>query len=307
MTIELEQLPKLVTSAGLTGDLLELEPLAKHTSWRVGGPARYFYRPKSIEDLQKFISLVPKSEPILWLGLGSNLLIRDGGINGVVIATQGRLMQLSQVSDNVIRAEAGLSCAKVARYGARLSLQGIEFLAGVPGTIGGALAMNAGCFGGETWDWIEKVETIDRDGVIRERGPEDYKIAYRSITGPEGEGFLAGYFKLNPGSKEIALENIRSLLDRRAATQPTGDPSGGSVFKNPEQDHSARLIEQSGLKGFSLGGAIVSNKHANFIVHNGDATAADIEQLISHVAETVEEKFGVRLIPEVKVLGRNSS
>ena len=230
-------------------------------------------------------------------------MVRDCGVAAVVIATQGRLTGFDKVTDNIVRIEAGVACAKAARGCARNSLTGVEFLAGVPGTIGGALAMNAGCFGGETWNHVIKVETVNRKGEIIERTPDEFEIAYRSVVKPADEWFLAGYFQLSPGDKDKSLQQIRELLDRRASTQPTGEPSCGSVFRNPPGDHSARLIEACGLKNYAIGGARVSPKHANFIVNDGNASAADIEQLINHVRQEVEAAHGVCLIPEVHIIG----
>lgn len=290
----------------LRGELLYDEPMARHTSWRVGGPARRFYRPADIEDLVDFLRGVPEGEPLLWLGLGSNLLVRDAGFRGTVIATYGMLNKLEFLDECTLRAEAGAACAKAARFSVGRSLTGIEFLAGVPGTIGGALAMNAGAFGGETWNWVRAVEVVNRRGERRIRVPEEYRIGYRSVHGPDGEWFLAAHLKLVPGDGGAALARTKELLEQRARTQPIGEPSCGSVFRNPPGDYAARLIEAAGLKGKRLGGACVSEKHANFIINTGNATAAEIEALIRRVAETVEHVHGVRLQTEVVVVGEGS-
>lgn len=285
------------------GELLFDEPLSRHTSWRVGGPARRFYRPADSADLVRFLRELPPDEPLLWLGMGSNLLVRDGGFRGTVVATRGRLNGLSLEQGSLLRAEAGVACAQVARAAARAGLCGLEFLAGIPGTMGGALAMNAGAFGGETWERVRKVETVDRGGRVRRRGPEDFRIGYRRAEGPPGEWFLAAWLGLTPGDAAQGQERIRLLLERRAATQPLGEPSCGSVFRNPEGDHAARLIEAAGLKGCAMGGARVSEKHANFIINTGDATAADIECLIERVRARVEAHSGIRLQTEVCIVG----
>ncbi len=292
-----------MNSDQLRGELLEGEPLARHTSWRVGGPARRFYRPADSADLVAFLRRLPADEPLLWLGLGSNLLVRDGGFPGTVVATSGRLQGLAWAGEGLIRAEAGVSCAAVARFAARAGRVGLEFLAGIPGTLGGALAMNAGAFGGETWRRVRAVETVDRHGTVRERAPEAFDVGYRQVTGPAGEWFLAGLLVVEPGDVALAQERIRSLLERRNATQPIGRPSCGSVFRNPPGDHAARLIEAAGLKGRRLGGAQVSEKHANFIINTGDATAADIEGLIEQVREAVRTASGVTLQTEVHIVG----
>lgn len=287
----------------MRGILEHNKPLAEFTSWRVGGPGRQVYQPADLDDLSEFLATLSPEEPILWLGLGSNTLIRDQGYAGTVIVTQGHLKELSQVGPQQVRAEAGVSCAQAARYCARLDLTGVEFLAGVPGTIGGALAMNAGCFGGETWPHVAWVETMNRRGERRQRQPSEYQIAYRTVQTYPDEWFVAAVFNLQPGDKTIALATIRELLDRRAATQPTGDPSCGSVFKNPPNDYSARLIEACGLKGHRIGGAIVSPKHANFIINEDNATAKDIEALIAHVQATVKQQHGISLEHEVRIIG----
>ena len=286
----------------LRGELRENEPLARHTSWRVGGPARRLYRPADAEDLAAFLRGLDPAEPLLWLGLGSNLLVPDDGFQGTVIQTQGCLTGLTRLGPTGIFAEAGASCAKVARFAARHDLVGVEFLAGIPGTMGGALAMNAGAWGGETWPHVQRVRTLDRTGTLRERTPDDYAVGYREVRGPEGEWFLSVDLELQPGDGEAGMERIRTLLDQRARSQPTGVPSCGSVFRNPPGDHAARLIESSGLKGCRIGGAQVSEKHANFIINTGDATAGDIAGLIDHVRREVQRRTGVRLVPEVKVV-----
>ncbi len=296
-----------VGGGALRGQMLRGEAMSAHTSWRVGGPADNYFKPADLDDLALFLASLPPQEPLTFVGLGSNLLVRDGGIRGTVIATSGLLNTLDMVSDTVLRAEAGVSCAKVARLAARQGLVGAEFLAGIPGTMGGALAMNAGAFGGETWDKVVKVETLDRRGGRHERLPEAYDIGYRSVRGPEGEWFTAAYLELAPGDTEAAQARIKELLARRGATQPTNQPSCGSVFRNPPGDHAARLIEAAGLKGYCMGGACVSEKHANFIINTGDARARDIERLIEHVAATVERVHGVALVREVKIIGEEDS
>jgi UDP-N-acetylmuramate dehydrogenase len=290
----------------LRGRLLYQEPLARHTSWRVGGPARRFYQAADRSDLVAFLQRLDPQEPLLWLGLGSNLLVRDGGFAGTVIATQGALDEINWRGPQQLYAEAGVSCAKVARTAARSGLCGVEFLAGIPGTLGGALAMNAGAFGGETWQRVLEVETLDRLGRVRVRQPQDFDIGYRQVKGVAEEWFLAAMLELEPGDVEVGQQRIRDLLERRAATQPTRQPSCGSVFRNPPGEHAARLIETSGLKGLRRGGAQVSDKHANFIVNTGDAKAADIEELILEVQRVVEARTGVCLTPEVHVVGERT-
>ena len=286
----------------LRGKLRLDESLKRYNTWRVGGPARQLYLPADADDLALFLSTLPPHEPLLWLGLGSNLLIRDEGFAGTVILLQGRLNHLAIEGDEV-SVEAGVACAKVARACARAGLTGAAFLAGIPGTMGGALAMNAGAFGGETWRIVGAVRTIDRSGRIYSRSPSDYRVAYREVEGPAEEWFVDCRLRLVRGDAAAEQRAIRALLDRRAETQPTGQPSCGSTFRNPEGDFAARLIEACGLKGYRIGGAEVSTKHANFIINTGDSTAADIEALIKHVRAEVERLQGVRLQTEVHAVG----
>lgn len=290
----------------LRGQLEENILLARLTSWRVGGPAERLYRPADLDDLAVFLKTLAHDEPITWLGLGSNLLIRDGGIKGTVIMTQGLLNEMTLQPDGTIRAEAGVSCAKLARFAARHEFTSGEFFAGIPGTVGGALAMNAGAFGGETWESVIKVEVLDQQGDRKERLPDEYQIAYREVTPPQAdirEWFVAGHFQFKPGDVNESRAQIRELLDKRSATQPTGEHSGGSVFRNPPNNYAAKLIEACGLKGTTEGGAKVSEKHANFIINEGTATAADIEKLIERVQTTVLKDHGIELIPEVHIVG----
>lgn len=290
----------------LRGELLLNESLARYTSWRVGGEARQMYRPADLDDLCVFLRSLAADEPLLWLGLGSNLLVRDGGFDGTVIALQGALAGIG-FNGVQVSCGAGMACAKVARECARAGLTGAAFLAGIPGTMGGALAMNAGAFGGETWPIVERVTTVDRHGDIRQRPASDYRYGYRSVTRPADEWFVACSLRLEHGDTAEEQDRIRALLDRRGQTQPTGKPSGGSTFRNPDNDHAARLIEACGLKGHRIGGAEVSTKHANFILNTGDATAADIEDLIVFVQAEVEQQFGIRLHREVHIVGQRDA
>lgn len=287
----------------LRGTLRWDEPLARHTSWRIGGPARRYYEPHDVADLAMFLKGLATDEPVLWLGLGSNLLVRDGGVRGTVIATFRGLSRLELLDERVVRAEAGAPCPQVARFCGQHGLRGAEFLAGIPGTMGGALAMNAGAFGAETWQWVKAVETVDRAGRLRTRVPSDYRIGYRSVEGVPGEWFVAARLSLEPGFSEAAAARVRELLDHRKATQPLSQPSCGSVFRNPPGDYAARLIEEAGLKGTRIGDASVSPKHANFIVNLGAARASDVEQLMAHVIERVKQVHGVELVPEVRIVG----
>jgi len=292
----------------MKGRLLENEPLTKHTSWRVGGPADRMYIPFDRQDLIDFTRQLPPEEPVFWIGLGSNLLVRDGGIRGTVINTKGRLKEMKRLADGSVYVEAGVPCAHVARFCGEQGLCGAEFLAGIPGTMGGALKMNAGAFGGETWEIVESVEMLSARGEVVGRGKESFQISYRSVKGFDAtkEWFISAVLRLPNGDTEASQQKIKELLDRRGKTQPTHQPSCGSVFKNPPGDHAARLIEQSGLKGYAIGGACVSEKHANFIVNTGNAKAADIEALIALVQQTVNNNYGISLQTEVCMVGETS-
>lgn len=287
----------------LRGTLKLDEPMAKHTSWRVGGPADHYYQPADIDDLALYLSGLPDDEPVFWFGLGSNLLVRDGGIRGTVIAPSGRLKGLTVLDSTLVRAEVGVSSAKVARFAADNNFTGCEFLAGIPGTVGGALAMNAGAFGGETWEVVKAVETINHRGEVRLRDKSEFDIAYRSVRGLDKEWFVAAHFKLNEGVADETRAQIKHLLAKRNASQPVQTANAGSVFKNPENDYAARLIDSAGLKGTCIGKACVSDVHANFIVNTGGAIAADIERLIEKIKDEVQRQHGVTLKREVRIVG----
>ena len=292
-----------MSSPDLKGVLLKEEPLSKYTSWRVGGPAERMYIPENKADLIAFIPCIPKGEPIYWMGLGSNLLVRDGGVRGTVINTRSRLKEMYLLDDHRVYVEAGVPCPHVARFCAEHGLLGAEFLAGIPGTMGGALNMNAGAFGGETWGIVDQVEMISSQGLVKIRDKQQFEVAYRSVKGMADEWFLSAQLVLNPGDSEASLVRIKALLEKRNNSQPTNKPTCGSVFKNPPGDYAARLIEACGLKGYRVGGAVVSEKHANFIENQGNATALDIEKLIDHIQQQVKQQFGIELQTEVCRVG----
>lgn len=309
----------------LRGEIRLNEPMRRHTSWRTGGVAQRMYIPADLRDLCQFLHSLASNEPIHMIGLGSNLLVRDGGLNGTVILLHGALKQicieqrkmagLSDVQDaspcKLIYAEAGVASPKVARFAATHDLMGAEFLAGIPGTMGGALAMNAGCYGGETWHNTAMVLTVDRSGQLRERSATEYTIGYRhvalkheyAVTPPDQEWFVAAWLKLSSGDGAASRNTIKNLLTKRIASQPLSLPNAGSVFRNPPGDYAARLIEASGMKGATIGGAAVSLKHANFIVNSGAATAADIENLIEKIQQVVLREQGIQLEREVRIIG----
>jgi UDP-N-acetylmuramate dehydrogenase len=290
---------------GLRGELKRDEPMGRHVSWRAGGRADRFYLPADLEDLGAFLRQLPAEEPVLFVGLGSNLLVRDGGWRGTVVLTHAAARR-PRMDGGLVYAEAGVASPKVARFAALHDLEGAEFLAGVPGSVGGALAMNAGCYGGETWDIVERVATIDRAGTLVQRSRAEFEIGYRHcvLRSAHEEWFAAAWFRLQRGEGEASRAVLKELLARRIATQPLGLPNAGSVFRNPPRDHAARLIEACGLKGFAHGAARVSEKHANFIVNpRGAARAADIEWLIEHVQRVVYRMQGVALQTEVRIVG----
>jgi len=279
------------------------EPMARHVSWRAGGPADRFFAPKELGDLAALLKRIPPREPILFVGLGSNLLVRDGGFRGTVILMHSAELR-PEMRDGCVYAAAGVAAPKVARFAAMHQLAGAEFLAGIPGTVGGALAMNAGCYGSETWDVVEKVLTVDRSGTLHERKKAEFEIGYRHCHFAAEEWFVAAFFRLPAGDGEASRARIKELLAKRIATQPLSLPNAGSVFRNPPGDHAARLIESCGLKGLERGGARVSEKHANFIVNpKGMARAADIEWLIEKTRSTVKEITNIDLIAEVRIVG----
>ena len=270
------------------GTLLLNEPMSRHTSWRVGGAADKLYIPGDLDDLRTFLLSLPAGEQVHFVGLGSNLLVRDGGVRGTVILLHGGSLETLRMEGDVIYAEAGVTCAKLAKFSAKQNRQGAEFMAGIPGTVGGALAMNAGCHGSETWDVVHEALTVDRHGTLHRRSQVDVEVGYRHVALPGEEWFVAGWFTLPIGSEEAASQKIKTLLAKRLETQPLNLPNAGSVFRNPEGGFAARLIEGCRLKGFRIGGAQVSEKHANFIVNTGDA---------------VLREQGVELHREVRIIG----
>jgi UDP-N-acetylmuramate dehydrogenase len=316
--------PRMVKTA-LTGELRVNEPMSRHVSWRAGGVVDRAYLPADLDDLRVFLRSLPAEEPVHFVGLGSNLLVRDGGLRGTVIFTHWafRDIALGDVAENEgeVRVDAGVASPKVARFAAMHDLVGAEFLAGIPGTMGGALAMNAGCYGGEAWNIVRKVVTVDHCGELHERSPTQYRVGYRTVVkrcnqiasvasaaamkrraGIE-EWFVSAVLALPRGDGKSSRRQVKDLLSRRIASQPLGLPNAGSVFRNPPGTFAAKLIEDCGLKGRAIGGALISPKHANFIVNTGNASAADIEALIELAQAAVKEKAGVELEREVRIVG----
>ena len=299
-------------AAVLRGQLSQNEAMARHVTWRAGGVAQQFYKPADLADLSAFLRSLPPSEQLLFVGMGSNLLVRDGGFAGTVVHLGQSLGGIALDPANACRvvAGAGVPSPHVAKFAAKNNLISAEWLAGVPGTVGGALAMNAGCYGTETWEQVVACKTINRQGEIQVRTPANFITRYRHVEGitsaQQDEWFVEATFTFAAGDGEVAKEKIKSLLAKRMAAQPLDKPNAGSTFRNPEGDFAARLIESVGLKGFCIGGAQVSLKHANFIVNTGNASAADIEALIAHMAQTVLTKTGVVLIQEVRIVGNSA-
>lgn len=291
----------------LRGTLRRDAPLARHTSWRTGGNADVLYAPADRNDLAAFVSQWPRAAPLTVIGLGSNLLVRDGGVRGAVVLMHDPGAMLA-VQDGLVYSDAGAACPKLARFAAIHGCAEAEFLAGIPGTVGGALAMNAGCYGGEAWQHVARVEMLNRDGTFAMRTRDEFAIGYRTVTERDGSPpaglFIGAWFRFPLGNGDAARARIRELLQRRIATQPLALPNAGSVFRNPPGDYAARLIESCGLKGFAIGNARVSEKHANFIVNpERNARSADVEALIGHVRDTVRERTGLTLKPEVCIVG----
>jgi UDP-N-acetylmuramate dehydrogenase len=286
----------------LLGDLKQAQSLARFTSWHVGGEAERYYKPHDLNDLANYLQNYHDGSAITWLGLGSNVLIRDGGITGTVIHTLNRLKEL-RMQDDLAYAQAGVPCAKFAKWCMRQGLAGAEFFAGIPGTMGGALRMNAGAYGGDTWSVLQKVQLLHQDGSLTWHDPAEFTVGYRSVTGMDDAMFAGACFKLSSSTSDVIADYTKNMLQKRNAAQPIGTFNCGSVFRNPEGDYAARLIEQCGLKGYCKEGACVSNKHANFIVNDGTANAYAIESLIKHVQTIVLEQAGVALIRECHLLG----
>lgn len=288
----------------LRGTLRVREPMARHVSWRAGGIADRFYQPADAEDLAAFLARLPTDEPLLWLGLGSNLLVRDGGFRGTVIALNGVVDEIDDVVPDRLRVGCGVHCARLAKHCAERQMPEAVFFGGIPGTVGGALAMNAGAWGGETWRHVRRVDVLYRDGRRETLAATQFQTGYRHVRGPVSDlCFLAAEFEFAVDPARDASAEIRQMLAERRARQPVGQPSCGSVFRNPAGDHAARLIEAVGLKGYRIGDAVISEKHANFILNADAAKADDIEALLRHAQQTVWEKLGVMLEPEVRIVG----
>ena len=287
----------------IKGSLENNKSLKDFNTWKVGGNAEFFYEPKSLKDLITFLKLVKDTE-ITFLGNGSNVLIRDDGIKGCVICLKNTFNGHQINKNNEFVIEAGLSCMKIAQITAKKNYTGLEFLCGIPGSLGGALAMNAGCYGGNIWENVTKVSLINKDGEIIEKDKKDFIVGYRNVDLKKNNFFISANFLLKKNPLNNSLDTIKKYLKDRRSKQPTGQPSCGSVFKNPCNAHAANLIDSLGLKGYKIGGAYISEKHANFIISNKGTKSSDIENLIDLIQKKVYEKTKIFLETEVKFIGK---
>ena len=279
------------------------EPMSRHTSFRIGGPVAVMAFPKSAEELAEIlkVSALMDITPAI-LGAGTNVLAPDEGMDGLVVCLKDCMGGMEQLDETTIRVAAGVTMTRAAMFAANLGLGGMEFAHGIPGTIGGGVYMNAGAYGGEIKDICTFVDVMDKEGNITRRTAEEMKFSYRhSVLEDEGGIVLAAEFKLTPASAEDVKARMKELQAKRSASQPLDLPSAGSAFKRPVGGFAAALIDQAGLKGYTVGGAGISTKHAGFAVNVGGATAADVRNLLSQVSDIVFEKSGIRLEPEVRI------
>ena len=290
--------------------------MAQHTTFRVGGAAESLYEAKDAENLRRVIAFLNREEiPYLVVGRGSNLLVKDEGLEGVVILLCGPLAGMAQektdpsvsnlrAHDMTVHAGAGLPIVDLLIHCRDSGYGGLEFLAGIPGTVGGAVAMNAGAFGKEIGDWVKEINVITAGGDVVARNRSQLKFSYRALHMEKKSVIIGACLKVDIGAGKTVAKKIAGYLKRKKESQPIEYPSAGSVFKNPPNDYAGRLIELAGLKGKKIGGAMISEKHANYIVNTGDATAKDILGLLSLTQEKVRKETGVKLEPEIKVVGR---
>ena len=279
------------------------EPMADHTSFRIGGAVEVMALPKSREELSNLLktSALLDCKPVI-LGAGTNVLAPDEGVRGLVICLKDCLNGMERISDTVIRVAAGVTMTRAAVFAANLGLSGMEFAHGIPGTVGGGVYMNAGAYGGEICQICKSVDVMDFEGNIRSFTKEEMGFSYRHSVLEEQEGIvIAAEFELVPGSEQQIREKMKELMGKRSASQPLDKPSAGSAFKRPVGGYAAALIDQAGLKGFQVGGAAISTKHAGFAVNMGGATAADVKTLLKQVSDIVYEQSGIRLEPEVRI------
>ena len=280
--------------------ILKNESMSKHTSWRIGGNADYFFQPKNFDEIQEVLSNLNDKIPIYMIGLGSNILVKDSGIRGLVICTKDMKEKIKLINNKVF-VPCSIKCGELTRFGIEHKLSPTVFFSGIPGTIGGALAMNAGAFGFETWDYVESIKLINSSGQIEIRSREQFEIGYREVSFSDQEFFLEACFIFK--NQAHSKDELRKIVSVRKEKQPIGEKNCGSVFKNTKDYFAGELIEKAGLKGLRIGGAEISNKHANFINNLEDASSRDIEELINKVIKEVEAKFKVQLEKEVRILG----
>lgn len=280
------------------------EPMKSHTTFRIGGPADYYLCPHSTKELQEVLAICREEQvPFFILGNGSNLLVSDKGYRGTVVQLWKNYSDI-KTEGICITAKAGALLSKIAAEALDAGLTGMEFAAGIPGTLGGAVVMNAGAYGGEMKDIIREVKVLDRAGNIQTLSGKEMSFGYRtSIVKERGYIVLSAVLELKPGKREEIRRNMEELREKRVSKQPLDMPSAGSTFKRPEGHFAGKLIMDAGLRGFSVGGAQVSEKHCGFVVNKGNATAEDVLELIREVQEQVKKQFGVELEPEVKFLG----
>ncbi|MGB0920982.1 MAG: UDP-N-acetylmuramate dehydrogenase [Alphaproteobacteria bacterium] len=282
--------------------------LAPFTWFRVGGPAEVLFRPADVDDLAAFLKECPKDLPVMALGVGSNLLVRDGGVPGVVVRLGRGFNEISiDEAAGTVRAGAGVPDAKVAEAAAEAGLAGLAFLRGIPGAIGGALAMNAGAYGGETYDHLVSVEGVTRQGRKIILSPDDISHAYRTANPPEEMIFTAATFKGEKGDPAVIRAEMAEIMDKRAESQPIKERTGGSTFKNPEGGKAWELIDSVGGRGLRINGAMVSDLHCNFLINTGTATGADLEAVGEEVRTRVKEQMGVTLEWEIRRIGLPAS
>ena len=283
-------------------------PMSRISSWHAGGSVEWLYEPACLDDLRTLFASADERIPFLFVGRGTNLLVRDGGVRGVAVKCDDTLDWIRDLDNDALEIGAGVPCPRAAKHSVDRALRGAEFLCGIPGTVGGALAMNAGCHGSEIWSIVRRVGAVGRGGDLLVLAPEDFSIGYRSVENRDGSQLLFAWAELalEPGDREEARAAMAAMMATRKRTQPLREPNSGSVFRNPPEDSAGRLIESCGLKGRAAGDAQISTQHANFIVNHGTASAADIESLIEQAQVAVRERAGIDLDLEVRIVGSPS-
>lgn len=300
---DLTSLQQELAGRKLCCELKYNEPMSKHTSFRIGGGAEVMAFPKNSDALSEILQTASNlSAEVAILGAGTNVLAPDEGISGIVICLKDCLDGMEQLPDDRIKVMAGVTMTRAAVFAANLGLSGMEFAHGIPGTVGGGVYMNAGAYGGEICQICESAEVMDRSGSLRTLTGEEMQFSYRhSVLENSDDIVISAIFRLDPKPAEEIKARMKELMGKRSASQPLDLPSAGSAFKRPVGGYAAALIEQAGLKGFAVGGAAVSTKHAGFAVNLGGATAADVRSLLAQVSDIVYEKSGIRLEPEVRI------